>query len=184
VAIANKIPPSKPKIEKSRKIPTIFIIMKKVLFIVVVFVLFGFVGKAQTTVYTWKKYGIQFAIPKTHEIQQNQSDAFESGDDLTWLQMFPYLDAEEPTAKGMIEKVAKTRNFSIEEEGEYTSGGYDGYWIKSKSADYPEWEYWLIGFIDPSSPTNFYTIVWWKIDNDKAYDIAYEMSYSFKKMNQ
>ena len=158
--------------------------MKKVFFVVAAFMLLGFVLKAQTTVYKWEKYGIEFAVPKTHEILKNQADEFESGDNLTWLQMFPYLDVTEQTAQGMVEKIADEKNFTIEEEGAYNSGKYDGYWIKSKSEKYPEWEYWLIGFIDPNIPTNFYTIILWKKGDKDAYDIAYNMSYSFKKMNR
>jgi len=136
---------------------------------------------AQTVPYTWKKYGISFAIPKTHDVSKNSTDEFESGDEQTWLQMFPFTDGSE-TAQGMIEKVAAQGKFSIEEEGEYTSGGYDGYWLQCSSATYPEWQYWLIGFIDPASETNFYSIIWWKKGDDAAYKIAYDMSYSFKKM--
>jgi hypothetical protein len=135
---------------------------------------------AQTSVYTWEDYGLQFSIPDTHELKKNTADEFESGDESTWLELFPYKDSKE-TAQGMIEKVAANGGFTIQEKGKYTSGGYQGYWVKSESAEYPEWQYWLIGFIDPTSPTNFYAIIWWKKGDQDAYKIAWDMSYSFKK---
>jgi hypothetical protein len=136
---------------------------------------------AQTKKYNWTKYGVSFSIPTTHEVKKNAADEFESGDDLTWIQMMPFKDSTQ-TAKGMIEEVAKAGGFTVEEEGAYTSGGYDGYWVRSTSSQYPEWQYWLIAFIDPNSSTNFYAIIWWKKGNDAAYKIAYDMSYSFKKI--
>ncbi len=138
-------------------------------------------AQAQTQLYNWSKYGVSFSIPKTHAIKKNLADEFESGDNLTWLQMYPYEDASE-TAKGMVENVAAGGGFSIESEGAYTSGGYDGYWVRATSETYPGWKFWLIGFIDPNSATNFYAIIWWKDGNSAAYKIAYDMSYSFKKM--
>lgn len=136
---------------------------------------------AQTTKYNWKKYGVSFFIPNTHTIKQNTPDAFESGDTKTWIEMYPYEDASE-TAKGMIEKVASNGGFNIEAEGAYESGGYDGYWVRCNTSKHPTWSFWLIGFIDPNSATNFYTIIWWKKGDNAAYKIAYDMSYSFKKM--
>lgn len=136
---------------------------------------------AQTTKYTWSKYGVSFSIPNSHEVIKNVADEFESGDELTWLQMYPFED-ESATAQGMVQEVVKEGGYNIVEEGEYTSGGYDGYWIQCTSDEHPEWEYWLIGFIDPDSATNFYAIIWWKKDNQRAYDIANTMSYSFKKV--
>lgn len=136
---------------------------------------------AQTTKYDWKKYGVSFSIPNTHQLKKNTADNFESGDAKTWIEMYPYEDANE-TAKGMVEKVASNGGFNIEAEGAYESGGYDGYWLRCNTAKHPTWSFWLIGFIDPNSAVNFYTIIWWKKGDNGAYKIAYDMSYSFKKM--
>jgi hypothetical protein len=137
---------------------------------------------AQTTKYEWKKYGVSFLIPNTHAIKKNTADAFESGDSKTWIEMYPYEDANE-TAKGMIEKVASNGDFNIEAEGAYKSGGYDGYWIRCNTSKHPAWSFWIVGFIDPNSATNFYSIIWWKKGDNEAYKIAYNMSYSFKQIN-
>jgi hypothetical protein len=159
--------------------------MKRILVSVLVIALIGLFSSnnmhSQTVKYDWSGYGVSFSIPKTHEVKKSAADEFESGDDLTWLQLYPFKDASK-TAKGMIEEVVSTGGFKSVEEGEYTSGGYDGYWMQCTSDKYPEWEYWLIGFIDPASETNFYAIIWWKKGNDAAYKIAYDMSYSFKKI--
>ncbi len=136
---------------------------------------------AQTTKYDWSKYGVSFSIPNTHAIKKNSADAFESGDSKTWIEMYPYEDATE-TAQGMIEKVASNGGFDIESEGAYQSGGYDGYWVRCTTSKHPAWKFWLIGFIDPNSAVNFYTIIWWKKGDDAAYKIAYNMSYSFQRM--
>ncbi len=136
---------------------------------------------AQTTKYNWTKYGVSFSVPSTHTIKQNTADVFESGDANTWIEMYPYEDASE-TALGMVQKVASNGGFEIESEGAYESGGYDGYWIRCNTSQHPTWKFWIIGFIDPNSSTNFYTIIWWKKDNKAAYDIAYNMSYSFQQI--
>jgi len=160
--------------------------MKKVLVFTMLFCFLAFtsaqLSMAQTIKYNWEKYGVSFSIPSTHQLKKSTADEFESGDNLTWLQMYPFQDASE-TAKGMIEKVAGEGGYVIESEGAYQSGGYDGYWVRCKSESYPEWMFWLVGFIDPNSPTNFYTIIWWKKGDQKAYKIAYDMSYSFKRMD-
>jgi hypothetical protein len=147
--------------------------------------IFGFSAKnmfAQTTRYNWSKYGVSFAIPNTHEVKKSSAEEFESGDATTWLQMYPFADVTQ-TAKGMIDEVVSSGGYTIENEGAYTSGGYDGYWVRCSSTQYPTWKFWLIGFIDPGSATNFYSIIWWKKGNDAAYKIASDMSYSFKKIN-
>ncbi|TAG45868.1 MAG: hypothetical protein EAZ31_01050 [Cytophagia bacterium] len=138
---------------------------------------------AQTTKYNWKKYGVSFVIPNTHALKKNTADAFESGDSKTWIEMYPYEDANE-TAKGMIQKVAGNGGFAVEGEGAYKSGGYDGYWLRCNTKKHPTWKFWLIGFIDPVSATNFYTIIWWKKDDKAAYKIAYDMSYSFRQIKK
>jgi len=159
--------------------------MKKVIITLLVVAFIGQINlsktQAQTTKYDWKKYGVSFSIPNTHTLKKNSADEFESGDSKTWLQMFPFEDASQ-TAKGMVETVAANGGFKAEAEGAYTSGGYDGYWVRATTDQYPTWKFWLIGFIDPQSATNFYTIIWWKKGDDAAYKIAYDMSYSFKKI--
>ncbi len=134
---------------------------------------------SQEVVYNWEDYGVSFSVPKTHKLLKNTADEFESGDDLTWLQMYPFKDAS-VTAKEMVEGIVQSAGMKVMKEGAYKSGGYDGYWILSQSPKYPDWEYWYIGFIDPNSDTNFYAIIWFKKGNKKAYDIANKMSYSFK----
>ena len=137
---------------------------------------------AQETRYNWSDYGVSFSIPNTHKIKTNSADVFESGDNLTWLEMYPYKDAS-ATAKGMVIAVAKEQtDMKILDEGAYKTGGYDGYWITCESASHPEWQYWYIGFIDPNSDTNFYAVIWFKKGNAKAKEIANKMSYSFKKL--
>ncbi len=136
---------------------------------------------AQWTDYTWGDYGLQFSIPNTHTVKRNKADAFESGDNTTWIELYPYDDISE-TPEDMIRNVAERSRFSIEEEGEYNSGGWEGYWVQCASDQHPEWKYWLIGFVDPESESNFYAIIWWKKGNDAAYNIANEMSYKFEKL--
>jgi len=159
--------------------------MKKILFKSVMTLLLcsllGLTAQAQTTTYTWDYYGVKFAIPNTHEIKNSTSAEFTSGDNLTWLHMEPYKDYSE-TAKGMVDKIAAEQNYTILGRGAYHSGGYDGYWIRCSAATHPDWYYWVIGFVDPNSDTNFYATIWWKKGNQTAYNIAYNMSYSFKKM--
>jgi hypothetical protein len=145
-------------------------------------ILFSQTAFSQETVYKWGDFGVCFAIPNTHKILKNSGEEFESGDDLTWIQMYPFKDAT-VTAKGMVEGVVKEAGMTILKQGAYQSGGYDGYWVTSESSQYPEWQYWYIGFIDPTSDTNFYAVIWFKKNNKKAYDIANKMSYSFKKTN-
>jgi hypothetical protein len=135
----------------------------------------------QTKAHNLTKYGLSFSIPVSHTTKQDSPDTFESGDNLTWIEVYPYKTYS-ATAKGMIQDVANQRSFKIESEGAYTSGGYDGYWIRCKTDKHPSWKFWIIGFIDPNSDTNFYSVIWWKDGNQIAYNIAYKMSYSFKKM--
>ncbi len=137
------------------------------------------IAYSQETVYNWDDYGVSFSIPNTHKVLKSSSEEFESGDDLTWLQMYPFKDAS-VTAKEMVAGIVEEAGMKVMKEGAYKSGGYDGYWILSQSPKYPDWEYWYIGFIDPNSDTNFYAIIWFKKGNKKAYDIANKMSYSFK----
>ncbi|WP_375558603.1 hypothetical protein ACE193_12675 [Bernardetia sp. OM2101] len=136
---------------------------------------------AQTTLYNWDSYGVQFSIPNTHEIKQSSGTAFESGDNLTWLEMYPFKDYS-ATSKGMVQEIMNQKGYRAISEGTYESGGYDGYWVRCSTAKHPTWLFWVIGFIDPESDTNFYAIIWWKKDNQRAYDLAYNMSYSFKRM--
>lgn len=138
-------------------------------------------AQAQETVYNWADFGVSFAIPNTHKIKKNTATSFESGDNLTWLEMYPYKDAS-ATAKGMITAVAEEETgLSILEEGSYKSGGYDGYWITCEIPSQPDWQFWYIGFIDPDSDTNFYAKIWFKKGSAVAKSIANKMSYSFKK---
>jgi hypothetical protein len=139
-------------------------------------------ANAQETLYNWKDYGVSFSVPKTHAIKNNTSSTFESGDNLTWLEMYPYKDGS-ATAKGMVYEVAKKQSsINIVDEGAYTSGGYDGYWLTCETDAYPEWRFWYIGFIDPASDVNFYAKIWFKKNDPIAKSIANKMSYSFKKM--
>lgn len=139
------------------------------------------IATAQTTLYNWDSYGVQFSVPSTHEIKQSSGTAFESGDNLTWIEMYPFKDYS-ATAKGMVQEIMNKKGYSAISEGAYKSGGYDGYWIRCATPQHPTWLFWVIGFIDPESDTNFYSIIWWKKDNQRAYDLAYNMSYSFKRM--
>lgn len=150
-------------------------------FFIVSFFVFNLTINAQTTVYTWEDYGLQFEIPNTHEIKVSTADEFESGDSQTWLNLYPYKDIE-ATADGMVYDIVSDGYYDIESEGEYSSGGWEGYWVRCTSEEYPDWKYWIIGFIDPESENNFYAIIWWKKDDNEAYNIAYDMSYSFTKM--
>lgn len=134
---------------------------------------------AQETRYDWNDYGVSFAVPSTHKVLKSSGEEFESGDDLTWLQMFPFFDAS-VTAKEMIAGVVKEAGMKVVKEGHYKSGVYDGYWILSQSPADPEWEYWCIGFIDPYSETNFYALIWFKKGNKRAYDMANKIAYSFE----
>lgn len=145
---------------------------------------FGFSAEtatAQTTLYNWDSYGVQFSVPSTHKVKQSSGTAFESGDNLTWIEMYPFKDYS-ATAKGMIQTITTQNNYNVISEGAYKSGGYDGYWIRCSTSKHPTWLFWVIGFIDPESDTNFYSIIWWKKGNQRAYDLAYDMSYSFKRM--
>ena len=123
--------------------------------------LFAFQAKAQFQEYNWKDFKVSFSIPATHEIKASSATEFESGDNLTWLQMYPYKDETE-TAKGMILKVADEADVDILKEGAYKVGGYDAYWITCETAKEPEWQFWYIGLIDPKSDVNFYAIIWFK----------------------
>lgn len=137
---------------------------------------------AQETRYDWSGHGVSFAIPNTHKIKENTASHFESGDNLTWFEMYPYKDAS-ATAKGMIIAVAESETgMHIIDEGSYKTGGYDGYWITCEVDSHPDWQFWYIGFIDPNSDTNFYAVIWFKKGNAKAQEIANKMSNSFKKM--
>jgi hypothetical protein len=150
--------------------------------LVVCFNLLATDSSAQVTRYEWSGHGISFAIPNTHKIKHNADDFFESGDNLTWLEMYPYKDAS-VTAKGMIMDVAKADpTMRILDEGSYKTGGYDGYWITCEENSHPDWQYWYIGFIDPKSDTNFYAKIWFKKGNSRAQEIANKMSTSFKKI--
>ncbi len=159
--------------------------MKKTVSSAILCILFLFAFQAHAQVkfqeYNWKDFKVSFSIPTTHKIEANSDTEFESGDNLTWLQMYPYKDETE-TAKGMIEKVAKEAGVKIHDQGEYQVGGYDAYWITCESAKEPEWEYWYIGLIDPKTDVNFYAIIWYKKNNDAAGKIAEAMSLKFKKM--
>lgn len=135
---------------------------------------------AQFKTYNFTAFGVKFDIPNTHKIIKNQGVEFESGDNLTWLELYPFNDAS-VTSDQMIDAVVSEKAMSIEQRGKYTSGGYEGTWIRCTDAAHPEWKFWVIGFIDPNSETNFYAIIWYKKNNQAAYDIAYKMSYSFKK---
>ena len=152
------------------------------IFLALSFCLFVSAAEAQTINYTWDQFGVKFAIPQTHEVKNSTASEFTSGDNLTWLHMEPYKDYSE-TAKGMVDRIAAENNYRILGQGAYTSGGYDGYWIRCSADTHPDWLYWVIGFIDPNSDTNFYATIWWKKGNTAAYNIAHKMSYSFQKMN-
>ena len=71
--------------------------MKKFLVFVLVIALIGLLSGnnlfAQTVNYDWSGYGVSFSIPKTHEVKKSAADEFESGNDLTWLQMYPFNHA-------------------------------------------------------------------------------------------
>ncbi len=155
--------------------------MKSILMTVFVAVLSIATATAQWQDYTWEQYGLAFSVPSSHQLKQNKADAFESGDSKTWMELYPYHDASE-TAKGMIQKVAAKGGFTISNEGVYNSGGWNGYWVQATTSKWPTWEFWLIGFIDPNTSANFYSIIWWKKGNQSAYKIAYDMSYKFRKM--
>ncbi|MFT5617730.1 MAG: hypothetical protein ACI85I_000955 [Arenicella sp.] len=149
--------------------------------VVALFLFVAGVANAQTIKYTWKDYGVAFSIPTTHEVKNSSGSEFTSGDNTTWLHMEPFKDYSE-TAKGMVDKIVRKEGYQVSGEGEYHSGGYDGYWARCSATTHPDWLYWVIGFIDPASDTNFYATIWWKKGNSNAYNIAYNISYSFKKM--
>ena len=151
-------------------------------FVVCMFFILTHKASAQFTEYTWKDYGVKFSVPSTHVVKQSTGKVFESGDKMTWLQMYPYKNSE-ATAKGMISAIVDDLNdVSILDEGAYKVGGYDGYWITCENSKLPEWQYWYIGFIDPKSDVNFYAIIWFKKGNAAAKKLANDMSYKFKKM--
>ncbi len=158
--------------------------MKKGLFFIFVCAFFASaqMASAQFTEYTWESYGVSFVVPSTHQVKQNAEDVFESGDNFTWLEMYPYKDDTE-TAKGMIlDIVGDLEETRILKEGAYKVGGYDGYWITCEQSKHPEWQFWYIGFIDPVSDVNFYAIIWYKKNNPAALKLAQQMSLKFKKM--
>jgi len=137
---------------------------------------------AQYTEYTWKDYGVKFSIPTTHEVKQSTGEIFESGDTMTWLEMYPYKDSQ-ATAEGMISAVVGGEaGVSIIDEGTYKVGGYDAYYITCEQSAHPEWRYWYIGFIDPISDVNFYAKIWFKKNAPTATKIAQDMSSRFKKI--
>lgn len=161
-------------------------IMKTVKKIKLSGVLFLFLGlgvfnqtKAQTTNYNWDSYGLSFTVPSTHEVKQSGSAEFESGDNKTWIEIYPYKDYS-ATPQSMIDKVVSTEGFAIESKGDYSSGKFKGRWVRATTPKHPTWKFWVIGFIDPDSDVNFYTIIWWKKGDSSAYNLAYDMSYSFK----
>ena len=158
--------------------------MKKVLNLIFVCALFVIAhnASAQFTNYTWKDYGVSFAVPSTHKVQRSSGEVFESGDQLTWLEMYPYKDSE-ATAKGMISGIAGSEEgLTTMNEGAYKVGGYEGYWITCNVSSHPEWQFWYIGFIDPASDVNFYAKIWYKKNSPEASKLAKEMSMKFKKM--
>lgn len=159
--------------------------MKKLIFTLVIsfFVLSTNIGYAQFQAYEWEYYHLSFEIPKTHKIIANTADNFESGDDNTYLQLYPYKDITE-SPESMIKSVLDNIEGGVKifEEGDYEVGGYNGHWITCEINKYPEWQYWYIGFIDPASDVNFYAIIWYKKGNANAKNIANDMSFKFKKM--
>lgn len=136
---------------------------------------------AQTVSYTWKKYNLGFAIPKTHEVKDNTADHFESGDDQTWLELIPYKDAS-ASASDAVVKYIKESNFGMEvtNEGDYHVNNLTGYQATCTSTEYPEWYFWIIGYIDPNSENNYISVIWYKRGNDAAYNIAGKIAQSFK----
>lgn len=158
--------------------------MKKVLNLIFVcaFFVIAHNASAQFTNYTWKDYGVSFAVPSTHKVQRSSGEVFESGDNLTWLEMYPYKDSE-ATAKGMISGIADSEEgLTTMNEGSYKVGGYEGYWITCEVSKHPTWQFWYIGFIDPASDVNFYAKIWYKKGNVAAENLAKQMSMKFKKM--
>ncbi|TAD97831.1 MAG: hypothetical protein EAZ97_11860 [Bacteroidetes bacterium] len=158
--------------------------MKKSFYLTLFFVaLFFCVSKsfAQTTVTNWKGSNLSFAIPNTHKLKSNTADAFESGDKNTWLEIYPYKDAAE-NSQAMIQKLVSEEGIKVASEGEYTTGGYEGYWARCEKASHPEWLFWYIGVVDPKTNHNFYAVVWYKKDDQTAQDLASKIAYSLQKM--
>lgn len=133
---------------------------------------------AQGKDYTWKQHELSFSVPKTHTLKHHTSDAFESGNKLTQMKLYPYADASE-TAQGMVEKVASQRGLTIETKGGYNKNGLKGYWVRANSVKYPTQKFWVVGFTDAEKLTNYYAVVWWQKGNREAYKMAYDMVYSF-----
>lgn len=158
--------------------------MKKLLSLIFVcaFFVIAHNASAQFTKYNWASYGVSFEVPSTHQVKKSNGDMFESGDQLTWLEMYPYKNSAE-TADGMIHAVIETEEgLTTMNEGSYKVGGYEGYWITCEVSQHPTWQFWYIGFIDPASDVNFYAKIWFKKGNAAASELAKKMSMKFKKM--
>ncbi len=135
---------------------------------------------AQTTKeFKWEQYGFKFSVPITHEVRTSSSELFESGDNLTFLQIVPGQNnySEEEFYQKLIERGGS----NILDEDNAFIDYFECYWVHCYADETPEWEYWIIAFHDwLGGEIKFFAYLWWQKGNEQAKQIALEIFNSFR----
>lgn len=142
---------------------------------------------AQKT-WTYKQYGLQFTTPAEFNVSKNDASSFVASDGRSiTLSIYPYKDAsvtKEKIADIAWNKVNAT-NKKSDESIPIELDGYEGYaMVGSGMQNNREVVFIAFGCIDPSSETNFYSVIYyWNDENaDANTDKAIGILKSFKKV--
>jgi len=143
---------------------------------------------AQKT-WTYKQYGLQFTTPADFNVRTNDAKSFVASDGKSiTLSIYPYKDAsvtKEKIADIAWNKINAT-NKKSDERIPIDLDGYKGYaMVGSGLQNNKELLFIAFGCIDPTSETNFYSIIYyWNDSNaDANTDKAIGILKSFKKVN-
>lgn len=158
--------------------------MKKV-YLLAVFAIFLFANGAfaQMTQYTWTQYDMQFKIPNSFNVTDNDKDKFSAGDDNIWLTIYPKSGSALTYSEmaGMLQSWAK-------ENGVYAYGtvntetDFNGYWgvyLEGKLAE-NDLPVYLAMYVHPDYPTDYFYA--WINYKESSVDTARDILWSFMPM--
>lgn len=161
--------------------------MKKI-YLQTIFALFALffisnAASAQMTQYTWSEYDMQFKIPGTFNVTDNNKEKFSAGDDNIWLTIYPKTGSALTYSEmsGMLQSWAKENGVyaygSINTETDFN--GYWGVYLEGKLAE-NDLPVYLAMYVHPDFPSQyFYT---WINYNQSSFNTAAEILASFQPM--
>jgi hypothetical protein len=144
--------------------------------------LFSFKSIAQDIDYTWKQYNITFTLAKDFKINTNNGEEFTAtGDGNMQFGVFPFSDHTVDHSNITAYTIEIAKSLELEQlddvdvldlnglQGAYVEGYKEGQRVV------------MLGFIDPDSDTNFFSIVTFGDDDEEAEKEAVRMISSFRK---